>query len=59
MLVSPFFRLSVGARIPYAVAWDRESGEFRGLEGPHGFATVEASRFLAVKAALTAVLLPR
>lgn len=48
--VAPFFSLSRGARIPYALTWDPETGEFRGAEGPRGFASyreaVEASRFL-------------
>lgn len=46
----PFFCLARAAWMPYAVTWDPESGEFRGVEGPRGFNTrreeLEASRFL-------------
>jgi hypothetical protein len=48
--VPPFFSLARAAWIPYALTWDPETGAFRGVEGPRGFATyreaVEASRFL-------------
>jgi hypothetical protein len=47
---APYFSLARAAWIPYAVTWDPESGEIRGVEGPRGFASyreaVEASRFL-------------
>jgi hypothetical protein len=47
-----FFCLTRDAWTPYALTWDAESGEFRGVEGPRGFATyreaVEASRFLVM-----------
>jgi hypothetical protein len=49
---APFFCLARGAWMPYALTWDAESGEFRGVEGPHGFASsreaVQASRFLTL-----------
>ena len=38
--------------VPYALTWDADSGEFRGVEGPRGFASyvaaLEASRFLTL-----------
>ena len=47
---APYFSLARGAWIPYALTWDPETGEFRGVEGPRGFASyreaVEASRSL-------------
>jgi hypothetical protein len=50
MTAAPFFSLARAAWIPYALTWDTESGDFRGVEGPRGFDTyreaVEASRFL-------------
>jgi len=50
--VAPFFSLARAAWVPYVLAWDPESGEFRSVEGPQRFATyreaVEASRFLTV-----------
>jgi hypothetical protein len=48
---APFFSFALAAWIPYAVTWDSETGGFRGVEGPRGFASyreaVEASRFLS------------
>ena len=48
--VAPFYSLARGVWIPYALTWDAESGAFRRVEGPCGFASyreaVEASRFL-------------
>jgi hypothetical protein len=50
--IAPFFSLTRAAWIPYALTWEPETGEFRRVEGPHGFASyraaVEASRFLSV-----------
>jgi len=31
---APFFCLTRAAWIPYALTWDPESGEFRGVESP-------------------------
>ena len=51
-IAAPFFSLTRAAWIPYVYAWETVTGEFRGVEGPHGFETyreaVEASRFLRV-----------
>jgi hypothetical protein len=48
--VAPFFSLSRAARIPFVLIRNPETGEFRGVEGPRGFASyreaVEACRFL-------------
>ena len=48
---APFFSLARAAWIPYALTWNPETGELRGVEGPRGFASyreaVETSRFLA------------
>lgn len=50
--VALHFSLARGTWIPYVVAWDPATGEFRRVEGPRGFAgyraTDETSRFLAV-----------
>ena len=58
--VAPFFSLARAAWIPYALTWDPETGEMRGVEGPRGFATyreaVEASRFLARASSLDTYL---
>jgi hypothetical protein len=47
---APYFSLARAAWIRYALTWNPETGEIRGVEGPRGFATyceaVEASRFL-------------
>jgi hypothetical protein len=49
--VAPYFSLARTCWIPAVYAWDAETGEFRRIEGPLGFAAyrqaVEASRFLA------------
>jgi hypothetical protein len=49
---APFFCLTRAAWIPYALAWNPETGEVRGVEGPRGFdtyrAAVEASRSLTL-----------
>jgi hypothetical protein len=49
---APYFSLADGAWMPYACTWDAETGAFRGVEGPRGFASyreaMEASRFLAL-----------
>ena len=37
--LAPYFSLARGEWIPYAVTWDDRTGEFRGVEGPRGFAT--------------------
>jgi hypothetical protein len=37
--VAPYFSLARAAWIPYALAWDPETGAFRGVEGPRGFDT--------------------
>jgi hypothetical protein len=41
----------------YVISWDDQTGEFRSVEGPGGFASyreaVEASRFLALPDILT------
>ena len=34
--VELFFSLARAAWIPYALAWDPETGAFRGVEGPRG-----------------------
>ena len=51
-LPAPYFSLALAAWIPYALTWDRETGAFRGVEGPRGFAryrdAAEASRFLTL-----------
>jgi hypothetical protein len=48
---APFFCLARAAWMPYALTWNPETGAFRGVEGPRGFASyreaAEASRFLA------------
>jgi hypothetical protein len=52
---APFFCLARATWIPYALAWDPESAQFRAVEGSRGFASdraaVEASRFLVGAAA--------
>jgi hypothetical protein len=49
---APFFSLAFAPWIPCALIWDLRTGEFRGVEGPRGFAgyreAVEASRFLTL-----------
>jgi hypothetical protein len=51
-VAAPFFCLSRAAWIPYALAWDLETGALHGVEGPRGFArareAAEASRFLTL-----------
>ena len=39
IIVAPFFCLVRAAWMPYALTWDAETGAFRGVEGPRGFAT--------------------
>ena len=55
---APYFCLARAAWVPYILAWDPETGEIRGVEGPCGFDTyreaVEASRFLIDAARLVA-----
>jgi hypothetical protein len=52
LIVAPFFSLTRAAWIPYALAWNPETGAFRSVAGPRGFASyreaVEASRFLTL-----------
>jgi len=49
-LLNAYFSLSRAVWIPCVIRWDAETGEFRRVEGPEGFATWEeadeASRFL-------------
>ena len=52
--IAPFFSLARAAWIiPYALTWDARTGEYRGVEGPRGFASyreaVEASRDARVR----------
>src|SRR5580765_4008384 len=55
-VIAPYFSLARGEWVPYVLTWDAETGEFRGVEGPRGFATyreaLEASRFLTLTTAL-------
>jgi hypothetical protein len=58
--VAPFFALARAAWMPYALTWDPETGELRGVEGPRGFASyreaVEASRFLSLDSAIATAI---
>ena len=56
--IAPFFSLARGEWVAYSFVWDDSTGEFRGVDGPRGFASyreaVEASRFLIDAACLVA-----
>ena len=57
---APYFSLVRGAWIPYTITWDEQTGEYRSVEGPRGFASyreaVQASRFLRPGLALDRAL---
>src|SRR5262245_25363457 len=43
-LLHTYFSLSRASWIPCATAWDRETGEFRRVEGQEGFRTCSTAR---------------
>ena len=38
---APFFSIARAEWIPYALTWDPDTGDLRGVEGPRGFETYE------------------